>query len=766
MNGIAFSYDFSHFLTLVILVTGVILFIFRVDDFVFNLAFWGMAARRAIRMRNFEKLTVAKLRSKPEQRIAIFIPCWQEADVVDRMLDFVCRSIEYRNYDIFVGVYPNDPDTIERVQHIAQTHSQVHAVINDDPGPTTKAQNLNAMFRGMAATEGRDQYQIVVLHDVEDIIHPLSMLMYNYLMPTKEMVQLPVFPLERPWHKWTAWTYADEFAENHMKDLIIREQIGGFVPSAGVGCAFSRAALEIVQMTSADLFPSGTLTEDYQIALRLHTKGLKTIFVHQRLAATGKKHNATAAAYVATRGYFPDTVTAAIKQKSRWVAGICFQAWHQTGWTGNFATRYGLYRDRKSIVANIMVLVGYIVVLLTLLMFGWHGLDANIYVPNVGHNPLVWAMLDFVLFMTLLELLQSAFFVAWVYGPLQGILSIFRPPIAGLINGVATLRAAYAWYQSRRTGEAMKWSKTAHFFPTETALSEFRRQIGQILIDQNKLSHDELHLALEQQRHSRESLGETLVRMGFVKERDVVEAFAEQTGETTALQDDLIPEVDMLLRLPEETARRIGVLPLRMEHGSLVLAASSQPTATEDAELRRALGAPYTLRMAEKARICHAIDRTYLFNDERRKPLGRWLVDRGLLTRASLLEMLDLQRETDKPLLQLLSETGVLDDSRLHDVLQDYFGVAVVDIQNDRPLSDDEIAKIPPEVLSDNEVTIGRHDDSLYVASAFPLHGAIVERLTESLGEPVAQIVARKNAVLQGRRALLERVGLFATASS
>ncbi|MDP9016690.1 MAG: glycosyltransferase, partial [Candidatus Eremiobacteraeota bacterium] len=235
MNPISFSYDFSHILTWVIIATGVVLFFFRVDDFIFNLAFWGMAARRAFRMRNFEKLTVGKLRSKPEQRIAIFIPCWHEADVVDRMLDFACRSIEYRNYDIFVGVYPNDPETIERVHHIAQTHSQVHAVINDTPGPTTKAQNLNAMFRGMSETEGRDQYQIVVLHDVEDIIHPLSMLMYNYLMPNKEMVQLPVFPLERPWQKWTAWTYADEFAENHMKDLIIREQIGGFVPSAGVG---------------------------------------------------------------------------------------------------------------------------------------------------------------------------------------------------------------------------------------------------------------------------------------------------------------------------------------------------------------------------------------------------------------------------------------------------------------------------------------------------------------------------------------------------
>lgn len=765
MTFINFSFHFSAVLSALVLGIGFIFFVFRLDDLIFDLMFWANAIKRSRQLRKYGKLTVAKLREKPEQRVAIFIPCWKEFEVVDRMLDFACRSLEYRNYEIFVGVYPNDPQTIERVNYASQTHAQVRAVINPIDGPTTKAQNLNAMFRAMTDEEGTDQFQIIVLHDTEDIIHPLSLLMYNYLMPAKEMVQLPVFPLERPWNKWTAWTYADEFAQNHLKDVIFREQIGGFVPSAGVGCAFSRPALEIVHATSEDLFPSGTLTEDYQIALRLHTKGLKTIFVHQQLAATGKRHPATAAAYVATRAYFPDTIKDAIKQKSRWVAGICFQAWHMTGWTGNFATRYGLYRDRKSIVANTLVLLAYIVLMFTLVMVIWHAFDPNVYIPTVGDNHLVWAMLDFVLIMTLLELLQSAWFVAWVYGPLQGVLSIFRPPLAGFINGIATLRAGYAWYQSRRTGEAMKWSKTAHFFPTEVALAEFRRQIGQILIDQNKLSHDQLHLALEEQRHSREALGETLVRLGFVQERDVVEAFAEQTGTSTALNDDLVPEVDMLLLLPEDLARRITALPLRLEHGAVVLAVAQSPTTEEDAELRRALGRPYTLRMAEGARLCHAIDRSYEFNDERRKPIGRWLVDRGFLTRASLLEMLDLQRATDKPLLQLLSETGTLDEVKLYDVLQDYFGARTMDISLDVSLSEEDLRHLPADILSENEITIIRRGDELFAASAFPLSAAVVERLAQSFGRPVTQVLARKTAVLAARRMLLERAGLFAPVS-
>jgi bacteriophage N4 adsorption protein B len=754
------SYWLAAALSISIIVVGIAFFVFRLDDLVFDVSFWINALKRRRKYRNEERLSVAKLRSKVEQRIAIFIPCWHEFEVVDRMLDFACRSIEYRNYDIFVGVYPNDHETIERVNNVALRHPHVKAIVNQLDGPTTKAQNLNEVFRGMTEHEGEEPYEIIVLHDTEDIIHPLSLLMYNLLMPGKEMVQLPVFPLERPWNKWTAWTYADEFAQNHLKDMAFREQIGGFVPSAGVGCAFSRAALDIVQITSDDVFPRHTLTEDYQIALRLHTKGLKTIFVNQQLAPNGRGEAATAASYVATRAYFPDTIGTAIKQKSRWVAGICFQAWHMTGWTGNFATRYGLYRDRKSIVANVMVLFGYIVVALTLAMFAWHHFDPNAYVPSIGTNWWVWGILDFVLVMTLIELLQSAFFVAWLYGPLQGFLSVLRPPLAAFINGVATVRAAYAWYSSRQTGQAMQWSKTAHFFPTEQALAEFRRQIGQILIDSDKLSHEELHLALEEQRHSRASLGETLVRLGFVKERDVVEAFAEQTGTTTALHDDLVPEADVLALLPEEIARRLTTLPLRIEHGAVVLAVAKLFDPAQDAEMRRTLERPFTFRIAERSRIQAAIGRSYLFNDERRKPIGRWLVDRGYLDHATLLEVLELQRTTDKPLLQLLSETGTIDDERLFDVLQDYFGVRTVDIAGDEPLRDEELSRLPERLLVENEITIVRSPRGLRVASAFPLAPTMAEQISGALGEPVEHVVARKAAVLRSRRDLLERTNL------
>jgi adsorption protein B len=477
--------------------------------------------------RHYERLTVEKLRAKPEQRIAILIPCWHEAGIIAPMLEFACTTLEYARYDIFVGVYPNDEDTVREALAGQARYHRVHAVINELPGPTTKAQNLNQMFAALHRFEGDDPYDIIVLHDVEDVIHPLSLRTYNYLMPRHDMVQLPVLPLERPWYEWTSWTYVDEFAENHLKDLVLREAMGSFVPCAGVGCAFSRTALAAIGDDAAEVFPSRTITEDYQTALRLKLLGFSTILVHQRLGWTGHKYS-TAASYVATRAYFPDKISTSVRQKSRWVAGICLQAWQSIGWRGNAAVRYSLYRDRKGLATNIFALAGYAVIAPVIALLIWHQFDRQVAVPNIGGR-LVWLLLDAALFLALWRLLQKAIFVAAVYGALQGILAILRQPWGAIINGLATIRALALFGAALRSGKDMTWNKTSHVFPSATVLREFRRQLGDLLVESGKIDTRQLAQALSEQRAG-ERIGETLVRLDYVGTSDVDAALALQQG--------------------------------------------------------------------------------------------------------------------------------------------------------------------------------------------------------------------------------------------
>jgi len=43
---------------------------------------------------------------------------------------------------------------------------------------------------------------------------------------------------------------------------------------------------------------------------------------------------------IATGEYFPNTFWGAVKQRSRWLAGIVFQNWKIHGWKGSAKTKY------------------------------------------------------------------------------------------------------------------------------------------------------------------------------------------------------------------------------------------------------------------------------------------------------------------------------------------------------------------------------------------------------------------------------------------
>jgi adsorption protein B len=511
-----------------IVVIAIVYLVLGFDDVIFDIAFWAMKIRRAIQFGTGKRLDPEMLRAQRQQRVAIFIPCWNESEIVDRMLEFAIRAIDYENYTIFVGVYPNDEATIAKAQKVAAVSDRVVVAVNPKPGPTTKADNLNSMYRTLEEYEkDGERFAMVVLHDVEDVIHPFSMLLFNFLIPRKAMVQLPVFPLERDWHQWTAWTYADEFAENHLKDLVGREWLGSFVPSAGVGCAFSREALEHIDNGSETLFSTESLTEDYQAGLRLRNEGFSTIFVHQRLA-TRVHHGGAAAAYVATRAYFPDTLNAAVRQKARWIVGICIQAWRDHGWHGSFINRYSLYRDRKAVVANLVTLLGYFVFTLELTLLVLHRVFPWIAEARIAATPFNLALASFVLTMSVSRVFQKVYFVTMMYGAREGVLAVLRFPWSSLINAMATSRAMYLVAKAAIQHEDVVWHKTAHVFPTEASLTECKRQLGEILLDLGKIAPHQLEQALAVHRTTGQRVGEILVSMGFAHALDIERALAMQ----------------------------------------------------------------------------------------------------------------------------------------------------------------------------------------------------------------------------------------------
>jgi hypothetical protein len=151
-----------------------------------------------------------------ELRIAVYVPCWRESAVIGNMVRHNLATVKYSNFDIFLGVYPNDEPTIDAVTELSRTFRNVHVAVCPHPGPTSKADCLNWIYHRMASVEqaaGGQRFDTIVLHDAEDVIHPEALDVINRARARYSMVQIPVLPLPTPLSDITHAIYCDEFAE-------------------------------------------------------------------------------------------------------------------------------------------------------------------------------------------------------------------------------------------------------------------------------------------------------------------------------------------------------------------------------------------------------------------------------------------------------------------------------------------------------------------------------------------------------------------------
>ena len=439
--------------------------------------------RRLFVLPRISRLTERQLLDKPEQPVAIMIPAWDESAVIRPMLQNTLRTLSYGNYRIFVGTYPNDAATHREVDEVCRHDARVQRITCPHDGPTNKADCLNWIYQGIRAYEKRHdiRFEIFVMQDCEDVIHPLCYRVFNYLIPRKDMVQLPVLSLPRRWHQFTAGHYIDEFSQLHYKDLVVREMLNRSLPAAGVGCAFSRRAFETVAGANGNqLFSIDSLTEDYDFGFRLSRHRLKQVFVrlmvdrveHKRHWLTGRMRAVRCKDLVCIREYFPSSYRAAVRQKSRWVVGITLQGWRNLGWMGSGWMRYMLFRDRKSLITNLANVLGYLVVLVVTAVWLALQLDPQgyRYPPLLERGTWLWdiVVLNAVLFG--MRLFQRAYCVQRLYGWAQAALSMPRMVWGNVINFMATARAIRLYARFLWTGKLIAWDKTTHVYPSDAEL--------------------------------------------------------------------------------------------------------------------------------------------------------------------------------------------------------------------------------------------------------------------------------------------------------
>src|SRR5437763_10995640 len=264
------------------LFAGVGFLLFGINDVLVDLIYFSRAGWRSLTVYRRHARFYANqfyFTHKPGF-IAMLVPAWDESSVIASMLKATLSRLDYEDYRIFVGHYDNDPATAAA---IASVHDpRVESVEVQTDGPTTKADCLNHLYDALIAYEleaGRSA-KAVVLHDAEDVVHPLEFRIFAGPIGRAGLIQLPVLPLPDPHSRWVSGHYCDEFAEAHIKELVVREAIGAAIPLAGVGCAISRKPLaQLAAVQDGEPFAGCSMTEDYEVGLRVGALGLKTMFV-------------------------------------------------------------------------------------------------------------------------------------------------------------------------------------------------------------------------------------------------------------------------------------------------------------------------------------------------------------------------------------------------------------------------------------------------------------------------------------------------------
>ena len=185
-----------------------------IDDLLVDLVF---LVRRSV-MPNTGRRALADLPlPAAPARLAIFVPAWDESRVIGAMLGSAVARLDHPDWRLYVGLYPNDPATVDAAAAVAERDPRIRLVIGDRPGPTTKAGCLNTIWRAMQRDDAADgrATRAVVLHDAEDMVHPAELRVFDALLAHHEVIQLPVLPLIKRDSRFVSAHYADEFAETH-----------------------------------------------------------------------------------------------------------------------------------------------------------------------------------------------------------------------------------------------------------------------------------------------------------------------------------------------------------------------------------------------------------------------------------------------------------------------------------------------------------------------------------------------------------------------
>ncbi len=142
-----------------------------------------------------------------------------------------------------------------------------------------------------------------------------------------------------------------------------------------------------------------------------------------------------------------------------------------------------------------------------------------------------------------------------------------------------------------------------------------RRDLGEILIEEQLITEKQLNKAYEQQSRTQEALPKILVGMGFVTEKDITEVVGKQMGVKYIDLDTVDLDPEMARSIPEHLAQRYKVIPVSQKENKLILAMVDPLNVIAIDDIRLITGFDIEPVIATEDAILKAINRQFGVTD-------------------------------------------------------------------------------------------------------------------------------------------------------
>lgn len=135
--------------------------------------------------------------------------------------------------------------------------------------------------------------------------------------------------------------------------------------------------------------------------------------------------------------------------------------------------------------------------------------------------------------------------------------------------------------------------------------------LGELLIEEGIVTGEMIAYAVTLQHVSSEKLGDVLLRLRFTTDTEVARMLARQAGLEYNALDDFVPIPDVLAQLPFNVAQKMGMLPVDLTEGKLVIAVFDPYNNENLSRIGRYTSYPVKLVVSPASRLNKLIQRAY-----------------------------------------------------------------------------------------------------------------------------------------------------------